>query len=56
MLTDPLTKDLTLNIFRDHVADMGLLESIWFYIIRANNVTNSRKVMYYSSQSEKSAL
>jgi hypothetical protein len=28
MLTDPLTKDLTLNIFRDHVADMGLLESI----------------------------
>jgi hypothetical protein len=28
MLADPLTKGLPPNIFRDHVADMGLLESL----------------------------
>jgi hypothetical protein len=28
MLADPLTKDLPPNIFRDHVAGMGLLENL----------------------------
>jgi hypothetical protein len=28
IFADPLTKGLPLNIFRDHVADMGLLESL----------------------------
>jgi hypothetical protein len=28
IFVDPLTKGLPLNIFRDHVADMGLLESL----------------------------
>jgi hypothetical protein len=28
MLVDPLTKGLSSNIFRDHVAGMGLLESL----------------------------
>ena len=28
MLADPLTKGLPPNIFRDHVAGMGLLESL----------------------------
>jgi hypothetical protein len=28
MIVDPLTKDLPLNIFQEHIADMGLLESV----------------------------
>jgi hypothetical protein len=56
MLADPLTKGLAPNIFHDHVAGMGLLESLWFWIIRANNATNSRKVLYFPFQSEDGAL
>jgi hypothetical protein len=29
LLTDPLTKDLPPNIFEEHVAGMGLLESLY---------------------------
>jgi hypothetical protein len=28
MITDPLTKDLPPNVFREHLADMGLRESL----------------------------
>jgi hypothetical protein len=56
MLADPLMKSLPPNIFRDHVASMGLLESLWFWIIRANNATNSRKVICFPFQSEESTL
>jgi hypothetical protein len=45
MLADPLMKGLPPNIFRDHVASIGLLKSLW--IIRANNATNSRKVLCF---------
>jgi hypothetical protein len=30
MLVDPLTKDLPSNVFREHLAGMGLRESLWF--------------------------
>jgi hypothetical protein len=30
MLADPLTKGLPLNLFMEHVADMGLRQSLWF--------------------------
>jgi hypothetical protein len=56
MLADPLMKGLPPNIFHDHVAGMGLLKSLWFWIIRANNATNSRKVLYFPFQSEESTL
>jgi hypothetical protein len=56
MLVDPLMKGLPPNIFCDHVADMGLLESLYFWIIRASNATNSRKVLCFPFQSEESTL
>jgi hypothetical protein len=31
MLADPLMKGLPPNIFREHVAGMGLLEALWFW-------------------------
>jgi hypothetical protein len=30
MLADPLTKGLPPNVFGEHIADMGLRESLWF--------------------------
>jgi hypothetical protein len=30
MLTDLLTKGLPPNVFREHLADMDLRESLWF--------------------------
>ena len=30
MLEDPLTKCLSLNVFREHLAGIGLRESLWF--------------------------
>jgi hypothetical protein len=56
MIADPLTKGLPPNIFCDHVAGMGLLESLRFWIIRANNATNSYKVLCFPFQSEENAL
>jgi hypothetical protein len=47
MLADPLTKGLPPNIFHDYVADMGLLESLLFWIIRANNATNYCKALWF---------
>jgi hypothetical protein len=56
MLVDLLTKGLPPNIFRDHVASMGLLESLSLWIIRTNNATNFRKVLCFPFQSEESTL
>jgi hypothetical protein len=56
MLVDPLMKGLAPNIFHNDVVGMGLLESLWFWIIRVNNATNSRKVLCFPFQSEESAL
>jgi hypothetical protein len=50
MHADPLTKGLSPNIFHDHVPGMGLLESLLFCIIRVNNATNSRKVLFSISK------
>jgi hypothetical protein len=32
MITDPLTNGLPPSVFREHLADMGLRESLWFWI------------------------
>jgi hypothetical protein len=35
ILADPFTKGLPPNVFKEHVADMGLRESLWFLVPRA---------------------